>query len=194
MDYPCNEIQHPLNHPLLSASSSSSAPKTCVGSRCGAISASRSLLHVHSRNTRKTHHKINSTIVASLERPARHTTDTLATPATTSMFACNLLVLINRPQDRKAAQGNPRKRRSPRGVSQSARPHGKDVQAMGWVVGGGWWADGASGALILVFPWQVELDYCSSLCPCEFGRLSGIVRPGSDVDDTKDWETPQTCV
>jgi hypothetical protein len=56
----------------------------------------------------------------------------------------------------KAAQGNPRKRRSPRGVSQSARPHGKDVQAMGW--------DGASGALILVFSWQVALDHCSVVC------------------------------
>lgn len=149
VDYPCNEIQPPLNHPLLSASSSSSAPKTCVGSRCGAISASRSLLHVHSRNTHKTHHKVNSTIVASLERPARHTTDTLATPATTSMFACNLLGLINRPQDRKAAQGNPRKRRSPRGVSQSARPHGKDVQAMGWWVVGEWGLRGLDSRFFL---------------------------------------------
>ena len=154
VNYPCNEIQCPLNHPL---------PRSCqhpphlqqqrrVGSRCAKVRChlrSSPLLQLHSGNTQNTPHKTASTIVASLERPARHTTDTLATPATTSIFACNLLRLINRPQDRKAAQGNPRKRRSSRGVSQSARPHGKDVQAMGWWVLGGWGLRGLDSRFFL---------------------------------------------
>ena len=96
------------------------------------------------------------------------------------MFACNLLFLINRPsKPPKGTHGG-----GVRLAEFRNRPVLMGKMCKPW--GGGCWVDGASGALILVFSWQVELDYRSSLCPCGFGRLSGIVRPGSDVDDTKD--------
>jgi hypothetical protein len=118
---------------LLSASSSSSAAKTCgVEVRCHLRSLLQCPFWEHTQNTP---HKITSTIVASLERLStsyhRHPRD----PG--DNFHVRLQFTVFNQSSVKAAQGNPRKRRSPRGVSQSARPHGKDVQAMG-VVGGGW--------------------------------------------------------
>lgn len=89
--------------------SSSPAAKTCGVAR----SHLRSLHSGNTQCTQNTTNKIDLTIVAGPERPARHTTDTLATqasPASTLHRRLQFTVLINRPQ------GRPRKRRSPRGL------------------------------------------------------------------------------
>ena len=112
--------------PLLSASSS---PAVQQQRRVGSRSHLRSSL-IHLGKHTKHHHKIDLTIVAGLERPARHTTDNFASPAspaTTPIVVCNLL-------SNKSSARPPTEEAFASRVSQSARPHGKDVQAMALIL------------------------------------------------------------
>ena len=98
----------------------------CVGSATSALSILRTHKTPQNRLNSSPRPRAPSTSYHRLPRD----------PGDKLQVACNLLFLINRPQGRPKATEEAFASR----VSQSARPHGKDVHAMG----------GGNGALILV--------------------------------------------
>ena len=120
-------------HSLLSASSCPCpcpSPAAAVGSRSTVASPPSPLLPIP--RPHKTHHEINSTIVAPSQvwsAPARHTTDALAIPSNPRDMDVSLAIYCFN-QSSGVRKGRPRKRRSHlTRVSQSALRDGKDVQA-----------------------------------------------------------------